>query len=237
MFKQVQINTTPLDRLATLDPEQLAISGTEIAQHARAAAQELIKYAFANGDNGTTTSSSTTLYVNGFDPEQIWLQLDLMSVPALKKARKQLKKVQDISTLMEPDVEEALDELLENDDGGDDDDEGSEEEEEEEDESGDEEDGIDYEAMLEAENADDDDEEEEEEEDGAMTHREKKRSSGGGKKLNNQEARDVIEDDFMKLDEMEAFLQDAERAEYDDDEDDGDDGEDQGEFHAGAFVG
>ena len=31
--------------------------------------------------------------LDGFDPEQIWLQLDMASVPALKRARRQLRAI------------------------------------------------------------------------------------------------------------------------------------------------
>jgi hypothetical protein len=49
------------------------------------------------------------LYVEGFDAEQIWLQLEAQSGGALKRARRLLKKAGEEPQLMLPEMEEALD--------------------------------------------------------------------------------------------------------------------------------
>ena len=49
------------------------------------------------------------LYIEGFDAEQIWLQLELAAGPALKRARKLLRKVGQEPQLLTPETEEALD--------------------------------------------------------------------------------------------------------------------------------
>ncbi|KAL4859859.1 Nucleolar GTP-binding protein 1 [Chlorella vulgaris] len=57
-------------------------------------------------------SALPKLYVDGFDAEQIWLQLELATGPALKHARRLLKKATRVSQLMTSETEEAIDELL-----------------------------------------------------------------------------------------------------------------------------
>lgn len=229
VFRELEIDSEALDRLIAVDPSQLLQRSEDIAAAARNAAKELIDYATKQSSQQGPSStgagsdiSGPALYVDGFDAEQIWLQLDMLSAPALKRARKQLKKSEGIETLVAPDVEEALDELL---GGGMDVDmseEGSEEDDSElEDQEYDSEDNeIDYEAMLEAgrkgksgqfeeeegtEDEEESDQEEEEEEEDIPQGRKRRR-------MGNNEARAAVEDDFMKLDEMEAFLQQAERA-------------------------
>lgn len=49
------------------------------------------------------------LYVDGFDAEQIWLQLEMHSEGALKRARRLFKKAGDVPRLVLPEMEEALD--------------------------------------------------------------------------------------------------------------------------------
>jgi hypothetical protein len=49
------------------------------------------------------------LYVDGFDAEQIWLQLDLAIKPALKRARKLLSKAGQDPVLLTREAEDALD--------------------------------------------------------------------------------------------------------------------------------
>ena len=48
------------------------------------------------------------LYVDGFDAEQIWGQLDAFSGPALKRLRKQVKRLGPDILLLDPETEEAL---------------------------------------------------------------------------------------------------------------------------------
>jgi U3 small nucleolar RNA-associated protein MPP10 len=49
------------------------------------------------------------LYVDGFDAEQIWLQLELAAGPALKHARRLMKRATRVSQLMTSETEEAID--------------------------------------------------------------------------------------------------------------------------------
>ena len=51
----------------------------------------------------------TTDRFDGFDAEQIWLQLELAAGPALKRARKLLKKAGEEPLLLTPETEEAID--------------------------------------------------------------------------------------------------------------------------------
>ena len=234
VFRDLAVSCVALNQLLSTEPAQLLQRSTEVATAARNAAKELIDYGAKQAATDTNSSGEPqpqpSLYVDGFDPEQIWLQLDMLSVPALKRVRKQLKKVERITTLVSPDVEEALDELLGG-GGGDapssEDDEFHSAEDEEEDE-----DGVDYDAMLEegrngnrgSSSDDDDDDAEEEEElvDDDVPNTKNNNNNNKKKKKNTRmsdnEARAAVEDDFMKLDEMEAFLQQAERAAYGDDD-------------------
>ena len=105
------------------DPSMLLQPSETLATFARAAAKELIDYAAkqvaagapikgTSGSGGGAlhqTQTQAQIYVDGFDPEQIWLQLDMVSVPAIKRARRLLRKAGDISRLVPEDVEEALD--------------------------------------------------------------------------------------------------------------------------------
>lgn len=52
------------------------------------------------------------LYVDGFDAEQIWLQLEAHCGAALKRARRLLRKAGEEPSLMLPEMEEALDGAL-----------------------------------------------------------------------------------------------------------------------------
>ena len=49
------------------------------------------------------------LYVEGFDAEQIWLQLEMQSEGALKRARRLFRKAGEVPRLVPPEMEEALD--------------------------------------------------------------------------------------------------------------------------------
>eukprot|EP00890_Picochlorum_soloecismus_P001544 jgi/Picsp_1/2390/NSC_05852-R1_mpp10 expressed len=61
---------------------------------------------------GLLVSGSTTIYIDGFDAEQIWCQLEGSVKTGLSHARRLLQKAKHIEDLVPVDVEEALDELL-----------------------------------------------------------------------------------------------------------------------------
>ncbi len=71
------------------------------------AATEAAGAAAAKGSAGG--SALQQLYVEGFDAEQIWLQLEMQSAEALKRARRLLKKAGEVPRLVLPEMEEALD--------------------------------------------------------------------------------------------------------------------------------
>lgn len=105
------------------NPEALAKPSTDIATLARSAAKAIFdlqnrpkrsKDATENGDvldnnANNQQQQQEELYVDGFDPEQIWLQLDMAAVPVIKKAKKVIKKADTCTRLLPEDVEEALD--------------------------------------------------------------------------------------------------------------------------------
>lgn len=283
VFRALGAPADGIDRLAAAvasGPDALLQPSEEIASFARAAAKELIDYAAkqsaasapegiaGNGGADSGAAAPAALYVEGFDAEQIWLQLDMLSAPALKKARKLMRKAEGIEKLIPEDVEEALDgeltvnwnnwglncnapfrcyslsnaksrfmirmfsipeyyaDLLAGEDGevpsDADGDLGSMDEDG--DGGSDGADSLDYDAMLAGGDAAEDDSDDEssleggdddlEEDDEGLDARVGGGQQGlGRRRLTNAQARAAVEDDFMKLDEMEAFLQAAERAE------------------------
>lgn len=48
------------------------------------------------------------LYVEGMDPEQIWLQLELQAEPLLKRTRRLMRKIGPNPTLLTPEMDAAL---------------------------------------------------------------------------------------------------------------------------------
>lgn len=110
---------------AALRPEAFVQASTELAGLARQAAKALYDYGTqaAGGPKGSTAPAAAApvaargglpgplpeLYVEGFDAEQIWLQLEAASVPALKRAQRLLKKIGPAPRLLAPETEEAVD--------------------------------------------------------------------------------------------------------------------------------
>lgn len=214
----------------------------------RGAVKELVDYGagwrkrcpVANKDDAAVAMDVVdTIHVDGFDPEQIWLQLDMVGASTFKRVKKLLRKAERALRLLPEDVEEALDDLLE--------DSRSQEnvEQEQEDEDFDDQDdvqadseeeffqrllaegnGLDFQSNEEdTEGEDDTDDEDEDENEEEKEYKEVSHQKKRQKKPDEIEARALIEDEFMKLDEMEAFLQDAERA----DRREGDESEESGE--------
>lgn len=244
-FKLVGVAPSKLDALATVlskDPALTVQRPLEISEIIKGATKELFDYASAQRQPEpmpvapSTERTSHALHVDGFDPEQIWLQLDVLYAPALKRARKLLRKAEETERLVPEDVEEAIDDLLEGQQSlssvSDLDDTYNAVD--------DSEDELDYDAVLEAgkgRHAITESEEEEEEEDDSQSpgpdDEDNKNQSKYKKRrrMTAAQARTAVEDDFMKLDEMEAFLEDAERmavqgSDGETEEDDDDDPED-----------
>ena len=102
------------------DPAAFLQPTAELAALAKAAAKALYEYQATlegtlKSSNGAAASDGghaavlPELYVDGFDAEQIWLQLELAVPPALQRARKLLKKAGQQPQLVTPEMEEAID--------------------------------------------------------------------------------------------------------------------------------
>jgi hypothetical protein len=319
-FTAAGIPCAALDRLLAAlesDPAALLRPSVEVADLARGASKALYDYgvrALAASDTDAAKADASSaggakapsapflpeLYTEGFDPEQIWAQVEGASGPALKRARILLRRAAGAETLISPDVEEAIDgkfqrgawlsfavliaavlivelwghrttndgacwiltnvicfgfaELLgggageysDGDDNDDDADDFSSEEDGGSDEEGADLDDLDYDAMLEQgrrskkgeeeeeDSSDIEDEDTEEEEDGSEEEEEEEEPRGA--KARGAQARALIEDDHLDLDEMEAFLRQAEdeeaggREEEEEEEESGPEGSSDEEF-------
>ena len=95
------------------DPAAFLQPTAELAGLAKAAAKALYDYQATCQDGASSSGGSAAalpeLYIDGFDAEQIWLQLELAAGPALKRARKLLKKAGEEPLLLTPETEEAID--------------------------------------------------------------------------------------------------------------------------------
>ncbi|DBA80599.1 TPA: hypothetical protein ACH3X1_007858 [Trebouxia sp. C0004] len=187
---------------------------------ARSAAKALYDYtssaaaAHLPGDKSRAAPASgvlTELHVEGFDAEQIWLQLDMASAQLLRRAKRLLKKAGTDPSLLTPETEEDLTDLLTGADLNDDDEDDSELSHED-DSAGEDELGQEHVDDL----MDDDD---------GMGDDADEAAAGGDAATakGNHKRRDdkgllPTEDRFLRLDDLESFLEDAERAAGEDDD-------------------
>lgn len=175
-----------LHRLRETDPAQWLTEDSTIKQTARAASQQL----FSSLRPFAPKSPFDQLLVDGFDVEQIWQQIDLQTQPLLSNLRRELKRFEknpeEIKKLKL--VGQGQDKVLEEErDGFDEDlDDFDVDDDVDEDEDEDDEEG--------GEERENEREEEEEEEEG---------NAGEG-----------IEDKFLKIKDLEEFLETDEAKEY-----------------------
>ncbi|XP_020578902.1 U3 small nucleolar ribonucleoprotein protein MPP10 [Phalaenopsis equestris] len=168
----------PLERLCSADPALFLSPSSELSAHARAASRHLFTSLLPYCPKPPLDDLLTD---DSFDAEQIWTQIDILSLPILSLIRREIKRLERVAPVVdgvdakEMDGEQQNEEVKE-DDGDEDDDVGEEEEKYDDDDE-------------------DDDAVEEDKGDG--------KSSGTG-----------VEDKFLKIKELEDFLEDDEAREY-----------------------
>ncbi|KAF0683499.1 Aste57867_24451 [Aphanomyces stellatus] len=190
---------------------------TSIAQFA--------KYLFDQAkqcESENVKSSLDTLYVDGFDADQIWEQLKLQNEPVAKEVNRQVKKLtKDSSHLSFFSGATSAEDNGDSDEAGDDID--DEDIAEENDEEHDEEDEEEADGDMEVEDEVDEDVDDDDDDD--LVEKPKKKSST--KKRKRQA--DELEDGFFDWDEMEKAAEEEELDESDDGDDDLDGGDDDDE--------
>ncbi|KAF5933923.1 hypothetical protein HYC85_030094 [Camellia sinensis] len=190
-----------LQRLKSAEPPVYLSPSPELSQAARLASE----YIFSYLKPFTPKSPFDHLLVNGFDAEQIWQQIDLQSHPLISTLRRELNKFEknpeEISKLFgEFKMEEGLEKVKKIDDL------------EREIEGFEGLDGVEDEDL---EGFDDDDEDEE----GEDTDNEDEKEEGeeeeeGGSDDDNGGGGGGVEDRFLKIKELEEYLEDDEAREY-----------------------
>ncbi|GER27074.1 U3 small nucleolar ribonucleoprotein protein mpp10 [Striga asiatica] len=189
-----------LRRLKSTEPPVYLAPSPELSKAARSASE----YLFSSLSPYAPKSPFTHLLTEGFDPEQIWQQIDLQAQPLLTSLRRHVRNFEKNPEEIEKQfnlgkagkVEKVAADgdnkgrgrgvvESESEDLDDDDDDQEEEEEEEEEEEDD----------------DDDEDEDEEEEDGEDDEGEGERKNG-------------VEDQFFKIKELEKLIAEAEEQEY-----------------------
>ncbi|KAF3437011.1 hypothetical protein FNV43_RR19764 [Rhamnella rubrinervis] len=182
-----------LNRLKGTDPPQWLAPNPTLAQTARAASQQL----FSSLRPFTPKSPFDHLLVDGFDAEQIWQQIDIQSQPLLSSIRRELKRFEknpeEIRKLKL--VGDGQEKILE----------------EREDKLGGERDGFDDEFEDFGEEVEEDDEEEGGK--GRETDGEEKESEREDEEEEGNDGNGV-EDKFLKIKDLEEFLEDDEAREY-----------------------
>ena len=114
IFAQLQASSEGIDRLSDIisdvDPDTLLQSSNEVSDVTKLAVKEVIDYSLM--DVSVPQSSMLSkfgFYVDGFDAEQIWLQLDSISKTALRHIKRTLHRCRDVEAVIPEDVEDALD--------------------------------------------------------------------------------------------------------------------------------
>lgn len=202
-------NVDKLERTLQKDSMIFLEKSDEMSSIAKQAIKEVVDYSLKpEFCPGTSKMQQSSIYVDGFDAEQVWLQLDTISNTAMNHAKRVLKRHSKIDRVIPEDVEEALDGMCcctnmyapisdsyPNY-------------------------SIDSE-LLNGRMADGGEEEDTEEEDDVSNGSEEE-PSDSGEFLENEYSRQPVsksksqmqvEDEFMKLDEMEAFVREAEELE------------------------
>lgn len=114
IFAQLQAPSQGIDRLhdiiSNTDADALLQASNEVSDVTKQAVKEVIDYSLMDVSvPQSSTLSNFGFYVDGFDAEQIWLQLDSISKPALRHIKRTLHKCRDVEAVIPEDVEEALD--------------------------------------------------------------------------------------------------------------------------------
>lgn len=196
----------------------------QLSSLARSAAKALYDYtstaatAHLTGDKSiaaATPGALTELHVDGFDAEQIWLQLDMASAQLVRRAKRLLKKAGTDPSLLTPETEEDLTDLLTGADLNAEDDDDNSDLSLEDGSAGEED--LDDQPMGDLLDADGVSNESDEGDAAAAAG-----EAATAKKhhmLRDDKALLPTEDKFLRLDDLESFLEDAERAAADDDDD------------------
>ncbi|OMO59979.1 Mpp10 protein [Corchorus capsularis] len=204
MAASIEAAVESLRQIRITEPPLWLVPKQELSEAVRAASKHL----FASLKPHSPKSPFDQLLIEGFDAEQIWQQIDLQSQPLLSNLRREVKKFEknpeEISKLKEAVKEGKNEKVLE------------ENEPDDVDEL-DEDDDMDL------------DEVEEEDEDGEQEEKESGREEDGESE---EEERGGIEDKFLKIKELQEYLEDEEEAveeeddklglfdKYDEDDDD-----------------
>ncbi|KAK9841258.1 hypothetical protein WJX74_002726 [Apatococcus lobatus] len=206
---------------AAADPLTFAAPSQDIGAASRSALEALDRFAGAGTER-------PQLLLEGFDAEQVWLQLDAQLKGAAQRGRRLLRKAGDVPHLLQPGMEDALQEMVEGPDESDEALRGASEEESDEEHPLDDED---LEPGMGAADVDRDADRDEAEDFDAQLRR-------PGKGTGRNEGLKPTEDAFMRLDDMEQFLLDAEaEAEGDGDDEEGDIQEDDEEEEVDGDAG
>ncbi|KAK0587900.1 hypothetical protein LWI29_030867 [Acer saccharum] len=177
-----------LHHLKLTEPPVWLAPTVELSNAAREASRQLFSFLKSH----TPKSPLDQLLVKGFDAEQIWQQIDLLSQPLLSGLKREVKKFE-----KNPDEIGKIRKVLE----------GERKDFESEKEVVEEKDGFDDE-LDDGLDDDDDDDEEEEEEEGEEPEPES--DEEGSEEKEEKE----IEDEFLKINELEQYLEEDEAREY-----------------------